>query len=1014
MKDSIELYSFDVFDTLITRKTALPNGIFLLVQEKIKDSLNFPYQIKEKFASIRMQAENAAREYSKQNYNTREINLDDIYSKIQKTYKLSDEIIKALKEIEIKTEIENSIPIEENISKLKELISKNKKVILISDMYLPSYLIRKLLVSTDNVFKNLKIYVSNEYKASKSTGELYKIISKEEEVKYKNWCHTGDNINSDYKSAKKLGIKAVVYNGCSLKEHEKDLLKTNFNEIEIQKQIGTARYTRLYSNKNMKNYDKYELGVSYAAPLLYNYVCWVLETALNSNFKTLYFVARDGYILKIIADIIIKKQNLPIKTKYIYGSRLAWRIPSRENYEKIIKNIFIEGPHEKTLELLSYRLGVSCKTLIKYLPVKSINETFKQNKKEKIKNIFLYNDLLKNEIFEESKPREEMLKKYIKQEIDLDEKDIVFVDVNGSGLTTDFLSEYINKIIPSQIHIFFAKTINENSPENIAKRHSYYTRSMGNNVVSEMLCRTTHGQTMGYYEENGKILPKLEKIDSSKIIDWGFKEYVQGIKDFIYNISQNSINQNCVELCYGYYDYVEKKCDKKLAQVLGDIPFLRLGKERKMTKAAPKLSGFKILLYYLIGNKAVKDIEVPKLSLFRSNVKLKGSGLFDIKYSLEYVSELRLYKYLRKLENKKIVLWGASIFLQDFIKKYNVDFDNIVAIVDKNIIKKGDTLSRYSIISPSELKKIDFEYILLTVKNRNSIAYAELRKFVNDNFKKKILLPNIFDNSISSILGLNNRKEKISVQNIENKIQTLENNLNRVIQTNLSTFMLHQKTFLQFKNKYNDKEIVILATGPSAKLYEPIKDAIHIGVNRAFELNKNLDYIFIQDYSGKTSEYIGNLCNYNPENCVKFFGLTDEWIDYPNRVIPETYALKANALRYRTDWANISNFKSEFTYDISSQPLGCFGSITFPALQFALWTNPKKIYLVGCDCTCEGYAYNAKESNELVVDYVIEAYKKFKEFANRYYPGTEIVSINPIGLKGIFKDVYQNRTVIKN
>lgn len=29
-------YSFDVFDTLVTRKTARPNGIFCIIQEKLK------------------------------------------------------------------------------------------------------------------------------------------------------------------------------------------------------------------------------------------------------------------------------------------------------------------------------------------------------------------------------------------------------------------------------------------------------------------------------------------------------------------------------------------------------------------------------------------------------------------------------------------------------------------------------------------------------------------------------------------------------------------------------------------------------------------------------------------------------------------------------------------------------------------------------------------------------------------------------------------------------------------
>ena len=36
-------------------------------------------------------------------------------------------------------------------------------------------------------------------------------------------------------------------------------------------------------------------------------------------------------------------------------------------------------------------------------------------------------------------------------------------------------------------------------------------------------------------------------------------------------------------------------------------------------------------------------------------------------------------------------------------------------------------------------------------------------------------------------------------------------------------------------------------------------------------------------------------------------------------------------------------------------------------------------------------------------------WKELKDFAGRFYPETEIVSINPVGLKNIFLDIYQNR-----
>ena len=235
--------------------------------------------------------------------------------------------------------------------------------------------------------------------------------------------------------------------------------------------------------------------------------------------------------------------------------------------------------------------------------------------------------------------------------------------------------------------------------------------------------------------------------------------------------------------------------------------------------------------------------------------------------------------------------------------------------------------------------------------------------------------------------------------------------LNRLIQTNLSTCFLHLQTFPRFKAIHKGKDIVLVASGVTADKYtgNKIKDAIHIGVNRSFQLHNKeipMDYIFIQDYSGKTKEYIDELDIYRQGKCIKFYGLTTEWSYQPERTIPESHVIKANALRYRTDWAKIDGFIPEFAYDLSTQPLGCFGSIVFPALQFALWTYPKRIYLVGCDCTTAGYGYNKNDKNFLIPDQVIKAYKQFKQFANKYYPDVEIISINPVGLKSVFKEQY--------
>ena len=39
---------------------------------------------------------------------------------------------------------------------------------------------------------------------------------------------------------------------------------------------------------------------------------------------------------------------------------------------------------------------------------------------------------------------------------------------------------------------------------------------------------------------------------------------------------------------------------------------------------------------------------------------------------------------------------------------------------------------------------------------------------------------------------------------------------------------------------------------------------------------------------------------------------------------------------------------------------------------------------------------------------VLNCWLKLRDFIKAFYPDIEIVSINPVGLKGLFKDCYQN------
>ena len=159
------IYSFDVFDTLITRKLGTPKGIFAIIQDKLTNERNYedlPDILRENFFELRIAAEQAAGRFYN-NDNSGEITISQIYSVIGQSYSLNQEKIEMLIDLEKQTEYCEVYPIPNNIATLFSLIDSGERVVLISDMYMDGSTIRRMLCKVDSRFKQLPIYVSSDY-----------------------------------------------------------------------------------------------------------------------------------------------------------------------------------------------------------------------------------------------------------------------------------------------------------------------------------------------------------------------------------------------------------------------------------------------------------------------------------------------------------------------------------------------------------------------------------------------------------------------------------------------------------------------------------------------------------------------------------------------------------------------------------------------------------------------------------------------------------------------------------
>lgn len=333
-----------------------------------------------------------------------------------------------------------------------------------------------------------------------------------------------------------------------------------------------------------------------------------------------------------------------------------------------------------------------------------------------------------------------------------------------------------------------------------------------------------------------------------------------------------------------------------------------------------------------------------------------------------------------------------------------------------------------------------FEKIIYLDNSRKTIKFCGLklwdRQNINNETIKKFLFGIIKIRRTKTrkkiyILGINiyskcdKQLEMLQevINNINNNINFTRANLRKDIQQAIidetrmanAVSQLHLNTFSKFKNCHKHQCIAIIGTGATLNHYQFTKNLIHVGLNKAFLANniKKLDYHFAIDYFA-VKNYIEQLKNYN---CIKFIGkqaninlnlLNNETLE--STCIPDRIADDIGALRFYAD-----AHREKFFPNIEACPLIDRGSIAFPALHFALYTAPQKIFLIGCDTNHNGY-FDGSSGNQAwsLLGMALDGYKKFKSFVDIYYPTTEIISVNPVGLRGLFKDVYTRSYVAEN
>lgn len=214
--------------------------------------------------------------------------------------------------------------------------------------------------------------------------------------------------------------------------------------------------------------------------------------------------------------------------------------------------------------------------------------------------------------------------------------------------------------------------------------------------------------------------------------------------------------------------------------------------------------------------------------------------------------------------------------------------------------------------------------------------------------------------------------------------------------------------FIPFKDKHVGHSAILFGTGPTLKQYDFLEDngdILKVGVNGIIDKGIPLDYYFCGHVDARSQLYLPKVKNTSVKiakfGFVSFNGSCElEQADGTklNICMSKQQAEAMGLLPYE-----ISS-TAEFHYEISEQPL-VNHLISFSALQFLIYTGVKVIYLVGQDATniisCDNHDLDLQRNT----DRILHEFTNFRNLATSRQ--VRIVSINPVGLTGLFEDCYR-------
>jgi hypothetical protein len=544
--------SFDVFDTLLTRCVLKPSDLYLLIGRRLSE-LGLVSSA-EDFYRERMAAERRAREVTSRE----EVTLNEIYSILASSFGWTHYMVERAIRQEITCERETLVPVAAMRKAVETAHSQGRKVLYISDTYLPGDFILEQLQACFPIDQST-LYTSSEVGLTKHSGRLFSHISGIESILYNQWCHHGDNPHSDVRIPRELGIESKLVDHsptryeASVAESSQDILARTLS--------GCMRATRLsYSFDSIHYQSLWNLTCNVIAPAFFGFCYWLLSSALRDGVRRLYFLARDGQILLKIARII--QETVPafngIECRYLYGSRQAWHLPSVFRVDTEALNWIFANTSFLSVDVILTRSGNvehelspgARNAICACIPQQEWSNNLPDSDRLRLRRVFEENEDIHKWIQEGAEQVRKSTIQYFKQEELMDGTEWAMVDIGWGGNLQNSLSRMltiVNGASRQSVRGYYWG-LRTKKPYHPDDKQIAFADELSDRWRHVMFCyvglyeifaSADHGSTIGYYETTKGWKPVLRDTGANESINWGVHHLHEGAVAFSCNLIRN-------------------------------------------------------------------------------------------------------------------------------------------------------------------------------------------------------------------------------------------------------------------------------------------------------------------------------------------------------------------------------------------------------------------------------------------------------------------------------------------